>query len=166
MSQVCLQDTKREPKIKVTAFCLSRTEPYLCELAASTLQSPKTFHLKPVLFCLPLFTLLCLRCLSIHWLTVSLHPKCKADRWAPQERTWLRAPASAGTCTHWRRMMAASRTLQWALLVVVAKRDAPASVQRWSPSWVSHEKAVARHNSAKLVGTGFFSPHKLSLKCL
>lgn len=55
-------------------------------------------------------------------------------------------------------MTAASRTQQWALLVVAAKRDAPASVQRWSPSWVSREKAVAHHNSAKLVGAGFFSP--------
>lgn len=158
MSQVCSQDTKEEPRIKVAPFYPSKAKPYLCELAAFTLQSPKTFHLKPVLFCLPLFTLLCLRCLSIHWLTVSLHPKCKADRWASQERTWLRAPASAGTCTHWRRTTAASRTLQWALWVVAAKRDAPASVQRWSPSWVSREKAVAHHNSAKLVGTGFFFP--------
>lgn len=160
-----LQKTQQEHRIKVSPFCFPKTKPYLCELAAFTLQSPKTFHLKPVLFCLPLFTLLCLPYLSIYWLTVSLHPKCKADRWASQERTWPRAPASAGICTHWRRMMAASQILQWALLAVVAKRDAPALVQRWSPSWVSHGKAVARHNSAKLVGTGFFSPLKLSFKC-
>lgn len=123
-------------------------------LAAFALQSPKTFHLKPVLFCLPLFTL-CLHCLSINWLTVSLHPKCKADRWPSQERTWLRAPASAGKCTRWRRTMAASRTRQWALLVVAAKRGAPALVRRWLPSWGYRGKAVALHNSAKLVGTAF-----------
>lgn len=124
-------------------------------LAAFTLQSPKTFHLKPVLFCLPLFTL-CLHCLSVNWLTVSLHPKCKADRWPSQERTWLRAPASAERCTRWRRMTAASRTRRWVPLAAAAKRDAPALVQRWSPSWGCPERAVARHSSAKLVGTTFF----------
>lgn len=54
--------------------------------------------------------------------------------------------------------MAASRTRQWAPLAVAARRDDPASAQRWSPLWVSRGKAVARHNLAKLVGTGFFFP--------
>lgn len=153
MSQVFGQWTNQEAR-KVSPLT-SQNQTLPVWLAAFTLQSPKTFHLKPVLFCLPLFTL-CLHCLSVNWLTVSLHPKCKADRWPSQERTWQRAPASAGRCTRWRRTMAASRTRQWALWVVAAKRDAPALVQRWSLSWGYQEKAVAHHNSAKLVGTRFF----------
>jgi len=34
MSHVCLQETKEEPRIKVAPFYLSKTKPYLCELAA------------------------------------------------------------------------------------------------------------------------------------
>lgn len=37
MSQVCSQEIKQEARIKIAPFYLSKTKPYLCELAAFTL---------------------------------------------------------------------------------------------------------------------------------
>lgn len=37
MDQVCLQEIKQEPRIKIVPFYLSNTKPYLCQLAGYTL---------------------------------------------------------------------------------------------------------------------------------